>query len=59
MVRIDANPENGLDRDSAGNVFQVRSLSTDRFVKLLGQVSEDVLQELISGLIVCTDYEVQ
>ncbi len=58
MVRIDSNPANGLERDSAGNVFQVRSLSTDRFVKRIGQVSEDILQELISGLIVCTDYEV-
>jgi mRNA interferase MazF len=57
MVRIDANPDNGLDRDSAGNILQVRSLSTDRFVKRLGQVSTETLQELLSGLIVCTDYE--
>jgi mRNA interferase MazF len=57
MVRIDANPDNGLDLDSAGNVFQIRSLSTDRFVRRLGCVSEDILQELLSGLIVCADYE--
>ncbi len=30
MVRISASSENGLDRDSAGNVLQVRSLSTVR-----------------------------
>jgi mRNA interferase MazF len=57
MVRIDASADNGLDRDSAGNVLQVRSLSTDRFVKRLGQISEETLQELLSGLVVCTDYE--
>lgn len=57
MVRIDANPENGLDCDSAGNILQVRSLSTDRFIKRLGQVSTDTLQEVLSGLIICTDYE--
>jgi mRNA interferase MazF len=57
MVRIDASTHNGLDRDSAGNVLQVRSLSTERFVRRLGRVSEDILQELLSGLLVCTDYE--
>ena len=57
MVRIDANSENGLDRDSAGNVLQVRSLSTERFIRRLGQVSHDILQELLSGLIICVDYQ--
>jgi mRNA interferase MazF len=57
MVRIGASFDNGLDRDSAGNVLQVRSLSTERFVKRLGQVSEEILQELLAGLVVCTDYE--
>jgi mRNA interferase MazF len=36
MVKIAASSENGLDRDSAGNVLQVRSLSTERFVRRLG-----------------------
>jgi mRNA interferase MazF len=57
MVKIVADTSNGLDRDSAGNVLQVRGLSTARFVKRLGQVSEEVLQELLSGLIVCIDYD--
>jgi len=57
MVSIDANPENGLDRDSAGNVLQVRSLSTERFIRKLGQVSNETLQELLSGLVICVDYE--
>jgi mRNA interferase MazF len=57
MVRINASPLSELDRDSAANVLQVRSLSTDRFVKKLGQVSEDILQEILACLVVCTDYE--
>jgi mRNA interferase MazF len=59
MVRIDPSLENGLDCNSAGNILQVRSLSTDRFFKRLGQVSASVLQELLSGLIICTDYELE
>jgi mRNA interferase MazF len=57
MVKIEANLENQLSRDSAGNVLQVRSISTERFVKRLGQVSDEILQELLAGLIVCVDYE--
>jgi mRNA interferase MazF len=39
MVRIDANPDNGLNQDSAGNLLQIRSLSTERFIRKLGQVT--------------------
>jgi mRNA interferase MazF len=57
MVRIDANPDNGLDKDSAGNLLQIRSLSTERFIRKLGQVTDEILQELLSGLVICVDYE--
>ncbi|WP_310487138.1 type II toxin-antitoxin system PemK/MazF family toxin [Chamaesiphon sp. VAR_69_metabat_338] len=59
MVRIDANIDNGLDVDSAGNILQIRSLSTERFVKRLGQVSPEILEELLTGLTICTDYELK
>lgn len=58
MVRLEVTEKNGLDQDSAGNVLQVRSLSTERFVKRLGQVSPPVLGELLAGLIICVDYQV-
>jgi mRNA interferase MazF len=57
MVRIPATALNGLDRDSAGNVLQVRSLSTQRFVRCLGQVSIEQMNELLAGLIICVEYE--
>jgi mRNA interferase MazF len=38
MVRIGATQDNGLDRDSAGNLLQIRSLSIERFIRKLGQV---------------------
>jgi mRNA interferase MazF len=57
MVRIDANPDNGLDQDSAGNLLQIRSLSTERFIRKVGQVTDEILQELLSGLVICVDYE--
>jgi mRNA interferase MazF len=57
MVWIDAIPDNGLKQDSAGNLLQIRSLSTERFIRKLGQVTDEILQELLSGLVICVDYE--
>lgn len=55
MIFIHRNEENSLDADSAGNVLQVRSVSTERFVRCIGKVSETVVQELITGLNICVD----
>ncbi len=57
MIKIKANSENQLDRDSAGNVLQVRSISIERFVRKLGQVSSKNLEELLFSLVICVDYE--
>lgn len=54
-VRIPASEETGLKKDSAAIVLQVRSLSLDRFQDRLGQVTPDILQELIAGLILGLD----
>jgi mRNA interferase MazF len=57
MIQLIATPETGLERDSAANVLQVRSVSTDRMVRRLGQVSPAQLQEILAGLVVCVEYE--
>jgi mRNA interferase MazF len=57
MVPIPRTDENGLDADSAGNVLQVRSVATERFVMRLGRVSDTLVRELLAGLIICVDYD--
>jgi len=52
-----ATPENNLTVDSGGNTLQVRSISTGRFTKRIGKISDDILKELLAGLIICVDYE--
>lgn len=59
MVSIPRSQDNGLNSDSAGNVLQVRSISSERFVRCLGQVSEIILKELLAVLITCVDYDVE
>lgn len=56
MIKIPATPDNKLDRDSAGNVLQIRSLSTERFIKKIGIISQEISEELLLGLIICVDY---
>jgi mRNA interferase MazF len=40
MVEISPDDKNGLSKISAADTFQVRSVSTARFVRKLGQLSE-------------------
>lgn len=57
MIKISATSENNLTADSGGNTLQVRSISTERFVKRIGKISDNILKELLAGLIICVDYE--
>ncbi len=38
MVRLDPDDENKLDKTSAADCFQVRSVSQERFVRLIGSL---------------------
>jgi mRNA interferase MazF len=50
LVRIEAKPENGLDKTSAADVFQVRSLSQERLVRRLGKLSDAEMKNISSAL---------
>lgn len=50
FVRVEPNAENGLDKMSAADAFQVRSVAQERFVKRVGALSEDTMQEIAEAL---------
>ncbi|MDD3044722.1 MAG: type II toxin-antitoxin system PemK/MazF family toxin [Candidatus Delongbacteria bacterium] len=50
MVRIEADNESKLSKLSCADCFQVRSVSVDRFIKKIGDVSGSVQYEIRSGL---------
>jgi mRNA interferase MazF len=50
MIKLIPDRQNGLSKDSSADCFQIRSLSEERFVRLLGKVSEPVLEEMRSAL---------
>jgi len=50
MVQILPSSENGLDKLSAADAFQVRSLAHQRFVRKLGNHSDAVMRSISKAL---------
>ena len=46
MVKLIPNVDNHLAKVSAADVFQVRSVAQERFVKRLGEVDKNVMQQI-------------
>lgn len=50
MTKIEPNKENGLTKISSADAFQVRSVSQERFIEKLGEVSEENMEEISESL---------
>ena len=50
LIRIDPNAENNLAKPSTADTFQVRSVSTRRFVRRLGQLNDADFQRVRTAL---------
>ncbi len=50
LVRLDPTAENGLDKPSAADTLQVRSVATQRLVRRLGCLAATDLERVEAGL---------
>jgi mRNA interferase MazF len=50
MIKLAPTTQNGLSKISSADCFQVRSVSETRFVKKLGQLRSDQMEEITRGL---------
>ena len=50
MVQLLPSSQNGLSKKSSADCFQVRSLSQNRFVKKVGSLNANQMEEIVSGL---------
>ena len=50
MIKIEPNSKNGLTKTSSADCFQVRSVSQDRFVRRIGELSDSIMDEIRIGL---------
>ena len=49
-VRINSNDANGLDKVSSADAFQVRSLSLERFVERIGELSSEQTEAIAQAI---------
>jgi len=50
MVSLEPTTENGLIKRSAADAFQINSVSTDRFLRQIGTLSETEMQAIIKAI---------
>lgn len=50
IVQILLDSQNGLNKESAADCFQVRSLSQERLIKKLGTIDKTTLEDIIEAL---------
>lgn len=50
LVKLEPDQQNGLDKTSAADAFQVKSLSTDRFVRLRGVLSNEQVSDIVAAV---------
>ena len=50
MIRLEPDLQNGLNKISAADCFQVRSISQKRFVKRVGVLSDSKMENIRTGL---------
>lgn len=55
-VRIDPDSVNGLAKPSAVDALQLRGLDQQRFVRKLGQVSAEQLEEIVLAIAAVIEY---
>lgn len=53
FVPIPASAATGLIKDSGADAFQVKSLSENRFVQRIGNVTNDEMDEIASAISLC------
>lgn len=56
LVRVEKTSENGLQSDCAGDVFQLKSVSTERFGDRVGRLNADRLSELAAAVAMIVGY---
>jgi mRNA interferase MazF len=53
FVELPATPQNRLHKDSGADAFQVKSVSEDRFVSYLGEITPAQIDEVAEAIALC------
>ena len=50
LVKIEPTKQNGLDQTSAADAFQIRSLSTERFIHSIGIIDSETFSTILEAV---------
>lgn len=50
LIQIKPSKQNGLDKTSAVDTFQIRSLSIERFIRVIGRVDDEKMLAILDGV---------
>lgn len=50
MTKLESEASNGLSKTSSADAFQIRSVSKQRFINKIGNISDEKLQEIAESL---------
>ena len=53
LYRIDPNEKNNLDKSSAANCFQIRTVSHSRFKNRIGELTDEQIFEIVNAVGFC------
>ena len=53
LVYLKHTQRNGLQKDSAADCFQVKSVSLNRFTSLIGRLNADEIEQVSAGVALC------
>jgi mRNA interferase MazF len=56
MVQLAPSAANGLSKESAADAFQVKSVSTQRFIRRLGVLTNVEIHAIASAIAYCIGY---
>jgi mRNA interferase MazF len=51
MIKIEPNEENGLAKISSPDCFQIRSVSQERLMEKIGEITPDEINKVQEGIV--------
>jgi mRNA interferase MazF len=57
QVRITPDANNNLSKESSCDSLQTRCLDTQRFIKKIGSVSPDVMEDIVAGIAAVIEFQ--
>ena len=57
MIKINPSKSNGLEKESAADANQIKSISIKRFEKKVGRLADSTLDDIVAAVALCIEYE--